>query len=268
MLSIGESSVLTEGDSVIMSATYRVSHYQAISKIESEHFWFAGRGTMLTALVERFIPIKGRRTFLEVGCGTGIVLRLVQMMGFAVTGLDVNETALMYAKAQCPHAHLIRQSLYTYQSPRRYQTIGAFEVLEHQAQDVLFLKRCFDLLEDDGLLFLTVPAGTWLWSHLDVLSGHKRRYEQSDLRDKLQRAGFHVLFSNYWNVLTLPWYMLYRMFIVRQKSAATMDMYLRTPNVVVNKLLEYLLRLERAFFFRCRFPFGATLVICAKKSTS
>lgn len=248
-----------------MSATYSVSHYKAISRVESEHFWFAARGTMLTALVERFIGKNKRRSFLEVGCGTGIVLHIMKTLGFTVTGLDVNETALTYAKAKCPDACLLRQSLYSFQSPRHYQTVGAFDVLEHQARDTVFLKRCYDLLEDGGTFFLTVPAGMWLWSHLDVLSGHKRRYDADDLREKLEKTGFHVQFLNYWSVLTLPWYILFRIYTIRQKFVPTVTMYLHIPNGFVNTMLYSLLRLEQVFFFKYQFPFGATLVVCAKK---
>lgn len=248
-----------------MSATYSLSHYQAISDVQSDHFWFRARTAMITRLVNTFGPKNGRRTFLEVGCGTGIVLRAMRELGFRVTGLDVNQTALTYARVSCPAAHLIRKSLYSFISSERFQTIGAFDVLEHQARDVPFLKRCYDLLEEGGTLFLTVPAGMWLWSPLDVLSGHKRRYEAGDLRKKLQRAGFHIQFINYWNVLTLPWYILFRSFTMSQKTDATMDAYLHKPNGFINTLLYYLLRLEQLFFLKFRFSRGATLVICAVK---
>lgn len=220
---------------------------------------------MITVLVNAFVPKHERRTFLEVGCGTGIVLATMESLGFHVTGLDVNQMALEYAQAKCPDAKLIRQSLYSYQSPRRFQAIGAFDVLEHQARDVLFLKRCYELLEENGTFLLTVPAGMWLWSPLDVSSGHKRRYEAEDLHNTLRKLGFQILFSNHWNVLTLPWYILYRMYTVRSKSAAKMTFYLQTPYGLFNNLLYYLLRLEQAFFLRYRYARGATLVICAKK---
>lgn len=220
---------------------------------------------MITVLVNVFVPKNERRSFLEVGCGTGIVLATMKSLGFHVTGLDVNQMALDYAKAKCPDAKLIRQSLYSFQSPRRFHIVGAFDVLEHQARDVLFLKRCYELLEKNGTLFLTVPAGMWLWSAIDVSSGHKRRYEAKDLHDTLRTLGFQIVFSNHWNVLTLPWYILYRMYAVRKKSAAKMTFYLQKPYELFNNFLYYLLRLEQAFLFRYRFTRGATLVICAKK---
>lgn len=251
-----------------MSATYNVSHYREIAKIDSRHFWFRARGAMLAALIRRWLPMGKRGSFLEVGCGTGIVLEQLEALGFTVTGLDVNQTALDWAKVKCPDARLIRQSIYSFTSPRRFRAVGAFDVLEHQRQDVLFLKRCWDLLEKDGTLFLTVPAGQWLWSRIDVLSGHKRRYEADDLREKLRIAGFHVRFMNYWNVFSLPWYILFRMYTMRQRSIATVPMYLHVPNGFTNVLLYYLLQGEQLLFFNLPFPWGATLVVCAQKVSS
>ncbi len=248
-----------------MSATYSLSHYRAISDVQSGHFWFRARTAMITRLVHAFGPKNSRRSFLEVGCGTGIVLAAMRELGFRVTGLDVNQTALTYARVSCPGARLIRQSLYSFASSQRFGAVGAFDVLEHQSQDVLFLKHCYDLLENGGTLFLTVPAGMWLWSHLDVLSGHKRRYEAGELGEKLERVGFHVQCINYWNVLTLPWYILFRSYTMRHKTDATMDAYLRKPNGFINSLLYYLLWLEQLFFLKFPFPCGATLVVCAKK---
>lgn len=244
-----------------MSATYSLSHYRAISDVESDHFWFRARTAMIARLVNAFVPRDRRRSFLEVGCGTGIVLSAMRELGFRVTGLDVNQTALTYARVSCPAAHLIRKSLYSFIRSERFQTIGAFDVLEHQSRDVLFLKCCWDLLEEGGTLFLTVPAGMWLWSNLDVLSGHKRRYEMVELQEKLKTVGFQIQFINYWNVLTLPLYIFYRNYV----TAESMDAYLRTPNGLINKILYYLLWLEQLFFLKFPFPRGATLVICAKK---
>lgn len=248
-----------------MSATYNVSHYQAIAKVESEHFWFRARNHMIATLVNAFIPKRERRSFLEVGCGTGIVLATMKKLGFAVTGLDVNQTAFDYTKQKCPGAHLIRQSLFTYKTSRRYHAIGAFDVLEHQANDGLFIKHCYGLLKKNGTLFLTVPAGMWLWSRIDEMSGHKRRYEKEDLHAKLTKAGFRIVFTNYWSVLTLPLYIVFRLYFARDKATSSVDWYLHTPQMAFNIFLYYLLRLEQRFFFNFRYPRGATLVICAKK---
>lgn len=250
-----------------MSANYSITHYQAIDKVSSGHFWFQARSAMLRALVAKFMPPKNRQMFLEVGCGTGVVLRDMASAGFAVTGLDVNQTALNYARVACPAAHFVRRSLFTYKSPHRFGAVGAFDVLEHQAKDALFLKRCHELLEDGGMLFLTVPAGRWLWSSLDALSGHKRRYEKEELLKKLKQAGFESVFFNYWNMVTIPWYVLYRNYASRLPRMSQRDVYLRMPHAWINRILRCMLWLEQALFLSVPFPFGATIVVCARKTS-
>ena len=241
-----------------MSATYHVSHYQTVASVEASHFWFRARNAMLAALIGRFIPKQYRGSFLEIGCGTGIVLRVLKNLGFRVTGLDVNEAALTYAKISCPPARFVRQSFYTFQSKQKFSGVGAFDVLEHQTRDRLFLRRCWDMLEEGGTFLLTVPAGKWLWSTLDDIGGHKRRYEQDELREKLRTAGFHVQCMNYWNVFALPWYILFRIYTKRQSSVMAVPMYLHVPHPLVNAMLYYLLRLEQLFFFGVRSRVGNT----------
>ena len=78
-----------------------------------------------------------------------------------------------------------------------YETVGeqfdcvvACEVLEHIEDDAAALRKMRDLLAPGGQLLLSVPASMRLWSTDDEIVGHFRRYERSELRRKLQDAGF------------------------------------------------------------------------------
>src|SRR5260370_4030346 len=44
-----------------------------LAELEAEHFWFVARNQLIVGLANRFFP--GARRFLEIGCGTGFVLR-------------------------------------------------------------------------------------------------------------------------------------------------------------------------------------------------
>lgn len=248
-----------------MSGTYHIAHYRTIARVEREHFWFRARAVMLSAFIDKHIAPNRRDSFLEVGCGTGNVLRVVRDLGFRPVGVDVNASALTFAAINCPEAALIRSSIYTWKSDRRYGAVGAFDVLEHQSREGLFFARCRDLLENDGVLFLTVPSGVRLWSHLDVLSGHKRRYEPDTLRLKLRASGFQVQTMRYWNVLLLPIYIVFRFFTSRRRSVLTMPLYLNKPHSIINAILYAILCLEEWFARWVPFPYGATLVVSARK---
>ena len=49
--------------------------FEALSKIEAEHFWFVARNELIVGLADKFFP--QARRFLEIGCGNGAVLRAI-----------------------------------------------------------------------------------------------------------------------------------------------------------------------------------------------
>ncbi|OGG23949.1 hypothetical protein A3A79_01980 [Candidatus Gottesmanbacteria bacterium RIFCSPLOWO2_01_FULL_43_11b] len=240
-----------------MSKTYKTSHYDLIVKMEREHFWFQSRNRLLAHIVDRFIPKRAGKTFLEVGFGTGVVLAQLASLGLNVEGVDVNAEAVSIAKRRV-HAKFYRSSLYSFIPGKQYDAIGAFDVLEHQSDDRKFLAKCYQLLKPNGLLFLTAPSGMWLWNSLDEYAGHKRRYEISKLLDVVNKAGFNVLYWNYWQMFTLPFFIIFRS---RKKKLSE---YLSVPPKIINSFFLFLSYLELPFFLRFRFPIGSSIVLIAR----
>jgi SAM-dependent methyltransferase len=83
--------------------------------------------------------------------------------------------------------------------------IGVFDVVEHIEDDLGFLLHLGDLLKPGGMLYLTVPAYNFLWSHEDVSAGHFRRYTLASMKMKLVAAGLKQVFGTYvFSFLPLP----------------------------------------------------------------
>ncbi len=214
-------------------------------------------------LIKRYIPKPSGKSFLEVGCGTGVVIRTLEDMGFTTTGLDVNAKALAFAKIGT-HAKFIRQSFHSLIHTGKYHALGMFDVLEHQKDDQAFLRKANTLLRPGGYLFITVPALHSLWNDADTLAGHQRRYTQDGIIRKVEHAGFTVKFVNYWQFVLLPLYILFRAYW-QMKPDRDMDMFLHTPAEPVNTILHSLLYIERFFLFRIRIPIGSSLILAAEK---
>ena len=70
--------------------------------------------------------------------------------------------------------------------------ITALDVIEHIDDDAGSLQILHRALGDDGTAIITVPAYQFLWSQHDVDNQHKRRYSKSELKRKLEEAGFKV----------------------------------------------------------------------------
>ncbi len=75
---------------------------------------------------------------------------------------------------------------------RHFDIVTAFDVLEHIEKDISALKEWSELLKENGLLYLSVPAHQRGWSHLDEMVGHWRRYERQQIRDVVSAAGLHT----------------------------------------------------------------------------
>jgi SAM-dependent methyltransferase len=247
-----------------MSLNYSSSLYRTIHAIEGDHFWFRARNSLISEVVTRFSP--KRHEFCEIGCGTGIILRLLSHLGYPVTGMDINKEAIKFATRNAPEATYIHKSLLTYslKAGKRFRLVGAFDVLEHIGEDVVFLRHCHRLLLPGGLLFLTAPAGMWLWDGFDSMAGHERRYQQGELLSKIRKAGFTVVWWNYWQMVTLPMYWLWRLIKTKAGKRAMIE-YLSVPAKPINYVLYVLLRFEQLFLMNFHMPIGASMIIVAKK---
>src|SRR5262245_18646037 len=74
----------------------------------------------------------------------------------------------------------------------RFDLLVAFEVLEHYADDADCLRKWVELLQPQGMLIFSVPAHMRQWTRNDELAGHARRYERSELLEKLGACGLTV----------------------------------------------------------------------------
>ncbi len=75
--------------------------------------------------------------------------------------------------------------------------VYSLNVIEHIQDDVGLLRNISKIVRPGGRIFIYVPALKALWSSMDDLVGHVRRYDKPMLVRALQAAGLHVLQSRY-----------------------------------------------------------------------
>jgi 2-polyprenyl-3-methyl-5-hydroxy-6-metoxy-1,4-benzoquinol methylase len=241
---------------------------QRLVAAEDRHFWFRARNESIAALVRA--PIQelpdGFRV-LEVGCGSGNVLRVLQRLVAGrgtVEGLELSDEAATVARLR---TGLTVTSGYLSDLPSdaSFDIIAAFDVLEHIADERAVLSQVRDRLRPDGRLIITVPAHSGLWSAFDVASGHKRRYTISRLSRALRGSGFAVEYATYFMSLLYPPMWLQRRLFARHDSdmAAVLDSDFRiVPGL--NQLAYQVLRQEAHLIrARRRLPMGTSIAAIA-----
>jgi len=210
-------------------------------------------------IFSKFQPYLGRRV-LETGSGIGNITKFLLDRDLIIaTDVEPKYLTLLKNTFGKYKKFMIEQLDISGTEVKRYQSyhidsVICFNVLEHIEQDEKPLKKIFELLEPGGRLLLLVPSHPWLYGSLDEHLGHQRRYGKKELRNKLETAGFRVIFLKHFNRIgILGWFLDSR--ILRRKRLPLFQ--LRIYNLFVP-----LFKLEKFF----PFPFGTSLLAVAEKS--
>ena len=214
---------------------------------------------------------------LEVGCGTGNVLSALEEVCSqgTVVGMDLLGEGLQYAQ-QRTSCSLVQGDLNTPPFSSQFDLIGVFDLLEHLPDDSEILRTLRTMLVEGGRLFLTVPAFQSLWSYMDDAAHHYRRYELTDLKNKLLHAGYQIEYLTYYmtSILPIVWAVRRLASLVDRRPTddvnrardLTIGEYRIVP--IVNDLLIWLLAQEaRLIAAGYTMPFGTSLVAIARKNT-
>lgn len=246
--------------------------YKSLFDVEQRHFWFNGRNIIIRSVVKHVVGEPDRKTFLEIGCGTGFVLSFLEKQGFIVTGLDMHKESMKFAKRRTK-APLVCIKLEKFFTKKNFDIIGAFDVLEHVDNQMKFLEKSGKLLKKGGRLFLTVPARKELWSKIDEFSGHKRRYDKAGLASLLKKSGFKVEMIKYFGFFLLfPQWAIRRYQNIKMSRIDKKDIpaffkeTINPPPLLMNEFFRLLFYIESKLIGRISFPIGSSLIVAAIKN--
>ena len=124
---------------------------------------------------------------LDFGAGYGLFTEKLKKKGYKISALEKNEKAIEKLKEK----NLINYKTID-QIKEKIDCVISLNVLEHIENDQEIVKDIYNLLKKDGKLLLYVPSSNLVWSNLDVLVNHVRRYDKKGLKNLLSRAGFEV----------------------------------------------------------------------------
>lgn len=239
--------------------------FAELAALEESNFWFRARNRLIVWALQRYAPAFSH--FLEVGCGTGYVLQGVAAAfpQARVCGTEAQTEGLQFAASRVPRSSFLQMDARQMPFEAEFDVIGAFDVIEHIAEDETVLAQMHRALRPDGQLLLTVPQHPFLWSEYDVRAHHVRRYTGSELRQKLVRAGFGIVKMTSFVSVLLPLMMLSRK--TRGTESPDYDPLaeLRIGRVT-NTLLELALDAERALIRAgVPLPFGGSLLAVARR---
>ena len=196
---------------------------EACYEVEDQSFWFRHRNDCILELV-RIFPPKGNGPIFDVGGGNGFVAKGLKDAGWGVVLVEPGSSGARNAKNRGLEHVICGTTQSAGFKNGSLPAIGVFDVVEHIEDDLGFLRHLWDLLEPGGMLYITVPAYNFLWSHEDAEGGHFRRYSVVSMEKKLLETGLKPVYGTYiFEFLPIPIFLLrtlpYRLGIVQSGSA-------------------------------------------------
>ena len=242
--------------------SFNPAAFARLFELESTHFWFRARNQVIAAVMGRYgVGAEKGARILEVGCGNGNVANhLSQHLDVQVWGGDLFAEALAFSQERSD-LPLIQLDTYRLPFDGSLDLVCMFDVLEHLQAESETLAEAYRTLRPGGRIVLTVPAHSWLWSYFDERSHHQRRYAKTELRQKLERAGFAVELCSYYMMALLPLVLVGRR--IRAWWSSDVNRMAEADFRVVpfvNEILYWLCSTEEWLVPRVGMPFGTSLI--------
>jgi 2-polyprenyl-3-methyl-5-hydroxy-6-metoxy-1,4-benzoquinol methylase len=249
---------------------YPHAGFDLTEKNSGNSFWVRSRNRLFKRLVERNLKPAGKTVLLEIGCGTGDFIRhLAASEKLEIIGSEVYLEGLVYAKKNLPHVDFVQFDVTQGTIGIEFDMICAFDVIEHIDDDRTALANIHRMLKPNGVVLLSVPQHTFLWSRLDELVKHKRRYSKRELLAKLEETGFDVAYTSSFVFVLFPLMLLSRLFDRGRGSPAGGELELEkrvTFPGFANAVFGSLMRIDETLIHSgLSLPFGGTLIAVARK---
>ena len=239
--------------------------FSKLIEVEENSFWFCARNELIDWAIKKYFP--GIKSFFEVGCGTGFVLSGINsnFPELDLYGSEALAEGLKFASERVPKATFFQMDARNIPFKEEFEVIGAFDILEHILEDKLVLEQMYKAVKPGGGLILTVPQHRFLWSKVDELSYHCRRYGSQELKKKTESCGFKIVRMTSFVTFLLPIYFLSRLrFKAPESKKYAMSEF--NLNKYLNFLLEKVMNLELLFIkLGLPLPAGSSLLLIARK---
>jgi len=193
---------------------------------------------------------------LNVGCGAGYFNQLALHSGFKVIGYEPDPVAFTIAARQNhENLELVCGDLFAIPRTTMANIVVLHDVLEHIDAENAAIERISELLTNDGILIISVPALDGLFGFHDEQLGHFRRYSKTSLRRAL-RNRFDVGKIRYLGFFAIPGVFFFSCLRQREYPKASLE-----SSSILSRIFGKVMKIEQ----HLALPLGTSLLVMARK---
>lgn len=160
--------------------------------------WSGFNGAVRQWVMDRF-PDSGTGSVIDLGCGTGAMLRLIHERhpAMQLTGVDVSPDMLAVARRNAPEAKLVENDIVSVPQ-KKFDVVLSLNVLHHMDDGAAHLAMLEKLCAHGGTLFLCdfsidttrIKIAEKWWSLSNP--AYRKAFTQHDLRRMIGDAGLAI----------------------------------------------------------------------------
>lgn len=184
-------------DLVHKSAPYyeEGQNYTRVLHDKSRLAFIKSNARNILSFIVSFIDPRGKR-LLDIGAHTGIFVREAIQVGFNAEGVELNSSAVRWAKDQ--NIPITQSDIFNFNPNHSFDVVSIFHVLEHLDDPVRALKKIRDMIVPDGYLAIEVPNSDSYLAKKEGLSWkfialeHLHYFSEKTLTRLLEDNGFKI----------------------------------------------------------------------------
>ncbi|MGE5654760.1 MAG: methyltransferase domain-containing protein [Bacillota bacterium] len=155
---------------------------------------------MLGKIMSRLVELSPGHEFLEVGVGAGEMAAVAKEFLLSVTGLDIRPLYAQHVREMLGQEDVYAVDFLAWETSAAYDLICMGDVIEHMAQPRQAITKARQLLNPDGILWISTPnyesAFSMMLKDRDPMwrvCEHLNYFSYRSLKDLLAIEGFSIV---------------------------------------------------------------------------
>lgn len=238
------------------------NEYETMFRLEETHWWYGALHRLIFQSLEAELPDWREKEIVDVGCGTGAILKRLGNPEKNV-GIDLAPEAISFCRQR--GLNNVRQGdIHALPFPdASFDAVICSSVLYHEwVSDIGgAVREMHRILRPEGVLLINVPAFSFLRSAHDVAVMTARRFRKREVQRLLRRQNFKIRRLTYWTTFLFP-----LAIAARTLGGSKMGRDFEAEGAsFTQKLFARIMALELHLLRKISLPFGVALLAVARK---
>jgi SAM-dependent methyltransferase len=240
----------------------RRDEYATMFRVEETHWWYKALHRLIFQTLEAELPDWREKEIVDVGCGTGAILKQLGNPEKNV-GIDLAPEAISFCRQRGLN-NVQQGDIHELPFPdASFDAVICSSVLYHEwVSDVEgAVREMHRVLRPDGVLLINVPAFPFLHSAHDEAVMTARRFRKPEIRQLLRNQNFKIRRLTYWTTFLFPLAIAARS-LGGSKMGRDFDAEAAS---FTQRVFTRIMALERYLLRKISLPFGVALLAVARK---